>query len=158
VLILSEEEAANSCARGERLPRRSLPWINPCSYLASTRRFNTRNTAAIKEYRYEANEIAGLSVDDFVVASVEISPRQTIPAIPSDKPLWIGEHIHRRSDGSEFPAAVTLSHIRDGSDNIVGLVIGIRNLTEETKGRRPSRTHGKAAAIGELVAGVAHEL
>jgi PAS domain S-box-containing protein len=91
------------------------------------------NTAAIKEYGYEANDIAGLSVDDFVVASVETSPRQTIPAIPSDKPLWIGEHIHRRRDGTEFPAAVTLSHIRDGSDNIVGLVIGIRNLTEERK-------------------------
>jgi PAS domain S-box-containing protein len=116
------------------------------------------NAAAIKEYRYDANDIAGLSVDDFVVASAEIAPRQTIPAIPSDKPLWIGEHIHRRRDGTEFPAAVTLSHIRDGSDNIVGLVIGIRNLTEERKVADHLGRTEKLAAIGELVAGVAHEL
>jgi PAS domain S-box-containing protein len=116
------------------------------------------NTAAIKEYRYEPNEIAGLSVDDFVVSSVENPPRQTIPAIPSDKPLWIGEHIHRRKDGTEFPAAVTLSHIRDGSGNIVGLVIGIRNLTEERKVADHLGRTEKLAAIGELVAGVAHEL
>jgi PAS domain S-box-containing protein len=116
------------------------------------------NTAAIREYRYNANEIAGLSVDDFVVASAQPSPRQTIPAIPQDVQLWTGEHVHRRKDGTEFPAAVTLSHIRDGSDNIVGLVIGIRNLTEERKVADHLWRTEKLAAIGELVAGVAHEL
>jgi signal transduction histidine kinase len=53
---------------------------------------------------------------------------------------------------------VTLSHIRDGSDNIVGLVIGIRNLTEERKVADHLGRTEKLAAIGELVAGVAHEL
>ena len=157
VLILSEEEQRTH-ARERTLAAALATMDQPVLILGVDAKVQYANTAAIKEYGYEANDIAGLSVDDFVVASVETSPRQTIPAIPSDKPLWIGEHIHRRRDGTEFPAAVTLSHIRDGSDNIVGLVIGIRNLTEERKVADHLGRTEKLAAIGELVAGVAHEL
>jgi len=53
---------------------------------------------------------------------------------------------------------VTLSHIRDASDEIIGLVIGVRNLTEERKVADHLGRTEKLAAIGELVAGVAHEL
>src|SRR6476661_3934766 len=72
--------------------------------------------------------------------------------------LLLSEDVHRRKDGSEFPAAVTLSHIRDASNNIIGLVIGVRNLTEERKVSDYLGRTEKLAAIGELVAGVAHEL
>jgi two-component system NtrC family sensor kinase len=157
VLILSEEEQRTH-ARERTLAAALATMDQPVLILGVDAKVQYANAAAIREYRYEANDIAGLSVDDFVVASAEVAPRQTIPAIPSDKPLWIGEHIHRRKDGTEFPAAVTLSHIRDGSDNIVGLVIGIRNLTEERKVADHLGRTEKLAAIGELVAGVAHEL
>jgi two-component system NtrC family sensor kinase len=157
VLILSEEEQRTH-ARERTLAAALATMDQPVLILGVDAKVQYGNAAAIKEYRYEANEITGLSVDDFVVASAEIPPRQTIPPIPSDKPLWIGEHIHRRKDGTEFPAAVTLSHIRDGRDNIVGLVIGIRNLTEERKVADHLGRTEKLAAIGELVAGVAHEL
>jgi two-component system NtrC family sensor kinase len=157
VLLLSEDEQRTH-ARERTLAAALATMDQPVLILGVDAKVQYANTAAIKEYRYEANEIAGLSVDDFVVASAEHSPRQTIPAIPQDMQLWTGEHIHRRKDGTEFPAAVTLSHIRDGSDNIVGLVIGIRNLTEERKVADHLGRTEKLAAIGELVAGVAHEL
>ncbi|HLA13817.1 MAG TPA: ATP-binding protein, partial [Gemmatimonadaceae bacterium] len=130
----------------------------PVLILGVDARVEYANAAAIREYGYDAAEIAGLSVDDFVVASARLARRETIPPIPEDKALWTGEHVHRRKDGSEFPAAVTLSHIRDGDNNVTGLVIGVRNLTEERKiAEHMSRTE-KLAAIGELMAGVAHEL
>jgi PAS domain S-box-containing protein len=156
VLVLSEDEQRTH-ARERTLAAALATMDQPVLILGVDAKVQYANSAAIREYRYEPHEIAGLSVDDFVVASAQLSP-QTIPAIPQDKPLWTGEHIHRRKDGTEFPAAVTLSHIRDGADNIVGLVIGVRNLTEERKVADHLGRTEKLAAIGELVAGVAHEL
>ena len=157
VLLLSEEEQRIH-ARERTLAAALATMDQPVLILGIDAKVQYANSAAIREYGYELVEITGLSVDDFVVASADLSRRQTIPAIPPEKALWIGEHVHRRKDGTEFPAAVTLSHIRDASDEIVGLVIGVRNLTEERKVADHLGRTEKLAAIGELVAGVAHEL
>ena len=157
VLLLSEEEQRIH-ARERTLAAALATMDQPVLILGIDAKVQYANSAAIREYGYELVEITGLSVDDFVVASADVSRRQTIPAIPPEKALWIGEHVHRRKDGTEFPAAVTLSHIRDASDEIVGLVIGVRNLTEERKVADHLGRTEKLAAIGELVAGVAHEL
>jgi len=157
VLLLSEDEQRTH-ARERTLAAALATMDQPVLILGVDAKVQYANSAAIKEYRYEPSEIAGLSVDDFVVASAELSRRQTIPPVPQDKALWIGEHVHRRKDGTEFPAAVTFSQIRDATDGIVGLVIGVRNLTEERKVADHLGRTEKLAAIGELVAGVAHEL
>jgi PAS domain S-box-containing protein len=155
VLRLSEDEQRMH-ARERTLAAALATMDQPVLILGIDARVQYANTAAIREYGYESSEIAGLSVDDFVVASAQVPT--TIPAIPQDQTLWTGEHTHRRKDGTEFPASVTLSHIRNGSDEIIGLVISIRNLTEERKVADHLGRTEKLAAIGELVAGVAHEL
>ena len=158
VLVLSEEEHRIH-ARERTLAAALATMDQPVLILGVDARVQYANRAAIREYGYESGDIAGLSVDDFVVASARLSRPPTIPPFPQDNALWIGEHVHRRKDGSEFPAAVTLSHIRDATDNnIIGLVIGVRNLTEERKVADHLGRTEKLAAIGELVAGVAHEL
>jgi two-component system NtrC family sensor kinase len=155
VLRLSEDEQRLH-ARERTLAAALATMDQPVLILGVDARVQYANTAAIREYGYDASEITGLSVDDFVVASAQVP--MTIPAMPHDQTLWTGEHTHRRKDGTEFPASVTLSHIRNGSDDIIGLVISIRNLTEERKVADHLGRTEKLAAIGELVAGVAHEL
>ena len=157
VLLLSEDEQRTH-ARERTLAAALATMDQPVLILGVDAKVQYANSAAIKEYGYEAHEISGLSVDDFVVASSPTARRQTIPPIAQEMALWTGEHVHRRKDGSEFPAAVTLSHIRDASNNIIGLVIGVRNLTEERKVSDYLGRTEKLAAIGELVAGVAHAL
>lgn len=157
VLILSDEERRIH-ARERTLAAALATMDQPVLILGVDAKVQYANRAAIREYGYEPQEIAGLSVDDFVVASAPPSRPATIPPFLQDDALWVGEHVHRRKDGTEFPAAVTLSHIRDGSDSVVGLVIGVRNLTEERKVADHLGRTEKLAAIGELVAGVAHEL
>jgi PAS domain S-box-containing protein len=155
VLRLSEDEQRMH-ARERTLAAALATMDQPVIILGVDAKVQYANAAAIREYGYDSSEITGLSVDDLVVASAQIPI--TIPAIPQDQTLWTGEHTHRRKDGTEFPASVTLSHIRDGTDEIIGLVISIRNLTEERKVADHLGRTEKLAAIGELVAGVAHEL
>ena len=157
VLLLGEDE--QRLHSRERMVAAALATMDqPVLIVGVDSRVQYANRAALREYGYDTAELPDLSVDDFVVASAQLSRRQTIPDPPGDKALWTGEHVHRRKDGSEFPAAVTLSHIRDGTDSIIGLVIGVRNLTEERKVAEHLGRTEKLAAIGELVAGVAHEL
>ena len=157
VLLLGEDEQRIHAR--ERMVAAALATMDqPVLIVGVDSRVQYANRAALREYGYEPSELPHLTVDDFVVASAQLSRRQTIPAPPDDKALWTGEHVHRRKDGSEFPAAVTLSHIRDGNDSIIGLVIGVRNLTEERRVAEHLGRTEKLAAIGELVAGVAHEL
>ncbi|HEY3745864.1 MAG TPA: GAF domain-containing protein [Gemmatimonadaceae bacterium] len=157
LLLLSEEEQRTH-ARERVLAAALATMDQPVLILGIDAKVQYANTAAIKEYGYEPSEVVGLSVDDFVVASAQLSRRETIPVIPAEETLWTGEHVHRRKDGTEFPAAVTLSHILGPDKEIVGLVIGVRNLTEERKVADHLGRTEKLAAIGELVAGVAHEL
>ncbi len=117
---------------------------HPVFVLNPNAKIRYANPAAAREYGYTVEELTALPLDRLL-------------AVHSDG-IEGPDQVHRRRDGTEFPATATLSQIRDDAGAVVGQVVSVRNTTEERKLAEAMHQTEKLAALGELVAGVAHEL
>jgi PAS domain S-box-containing protein len=102
------------------------------------------NTRAEHLFGYAPDELSGQPVEALLPDHL----RAAYPAVPSTRPIAIGSELTgRRKDGSEFPAAVSLSSLeREGGPLVVAVV---RDVTREREIDRLK---------DEFVATVSHEL
>lgn len=78
--------------------------------------------------------------------------------ISSGLPIINKEMIFRSLSGNKFPAAVNVSEIITSEKNSVGIMYMIRDMTEVRRLQERIRKADRLAAIGQLAAGVAHEV
>jgi PAS domain S-box-containing protein len=81
-----------------------------------------------------------------------------IPRATADNPVLKYERLLRRKDGVLVPAQLTKALIRDPDGAPAAEVVLIADLSERRAFERQLIQSGKLASIGELAAGVAHEI
>jgi PAS domain S-box-containing protein len=72
--------------------------------------------------------------------------------------VWRGNYEHVRRDGTTLPVSGTLVPLRSPSGKVTHYVGVARDVTDELKVREQMIHTERLSAVGELVAGVAHEL
>jgi PAS domain S-box-containing protein len=71
---------------------------------------------------------------------------------------WRGTVMRTRADGSTFPVSATVVALRDGRGKATHFVSVERDISEERRLREQLIHSERLSAVGQLVAGVAHEL
>ncbi len=72
--------------------------------------------------------------------------------------VWTGHFTNRRKDGRLFEEDATISPVRDESGQITNFVAVKRDVTERLAMETQLRTAQKLESIGQLAAGIAHEI
>ena len=119
--------------------------------------FEHANDAFVRALGYSRHELANLTVRDLMAQGFGAVPAQ-ITQTTRERGIWRGTVIRRRRDGSTFPAACTVVGLRDPAGSITHYVGVERDTTDELKLRDQLVHSERLSAIGELVAGVAHEI
>ena len=115
------------------------------------------NDAFVRALGYSRQELSRLGFADLVEQGFG-SLGQHIRAEIRERGIWRGTLARHRRDGSTFPAACAVVALRDGAGEITHFVATERDISQELKLRDQLVHSERLSAIGELVAGVAHEI
>jgi PAS domain S-box-containing protein len=115
------------------------------------------NDAAVAALGYSREELARLHGPDLTAEEGQAAGREADRALQANQ-TWRGTLIRRRKDGSTFPASCTIGALRDDARRVTHFVAVERDVTEELRVRDKLISTERLAAVGEVVAGVAHEI
>jgi PAS domain S-box-containing protein len=154
-LLLDDEERL--AREREHLLATALTTIDHPIFILDRMGVRYANPAAAREYGWTQAELMEMNFDR-LVASVDARPERRVNAAFVESGVSLAEHVHRRRDGSEFPAAVTVSPLASHDGERIGQVVSVRNVSTDRRMAEQLRTTEKMVALGELVGGVAHEI
>jgi len=113
------------------------------------------NAPAAGMFGYLSEETVGQRIEFLIRFPTSINDRDVgiflREAVSSGRPLR-----GLRNNGDSFPVALSLSEMRLGDKRL--FIVMVRDITEEELRRNEALRAGQLAAIGELAAGVAHEI
>jgi PAS domain S-box-containing protein len=119
--------------------------------------FEHANDACVHALGYSRDELRRMSLPGLLERGFE-GTVDHIGSYVRTHGIWRGTMIHRRKDGSTFPASSTVVALRNGDGRVTHFVGVQRDITEELKLRDQLVHSERLSAAGELVAGVAHEI
>jgi PAS domain S-box-containing protein len=119
--------------------------------------FEHANDACIHALGYTRDELTSKMLPDLLERGFERMVDHVGTEV-RQKGIWRGTLVHRRKDGSTFPASSTVVALRNRDGRVTHFVGVERDITDELKVRDQLVHSERLSAIGELVAGVAHEI
>lgn len=112
------------------------------------------NLLALELLGLDENKVRGLSfqsIVDFSVTGISKTITQGIPVLDQ-------EIVYQKPSGGTMPLSLSVTPIMGDNNTLTGAVILLRDLREIKQLEAIVRRSEKLAAIGELAAGVAHEI
>jgi len=119
--------------------------------------FEHANDAFVRAVGYSRPELSTLTFADLMERGFGVLGDH-IGSEVRERGIWRGTLLRRRRDGSTFPASCTVVGLKDPGGAIAHFVGVERDITDELKLRDQLVHSERLSAIGELVAGVAHEI
>jgi two-component system NtrC family sensor kinase len=119
--------------------------------------FEHANDACVHALGYTRDELTAKNLADLLERGFERMVDHVGTEV-RQKGIWRGTLVHRRKDGATFPASSTVVALRNRDGHVTHFVGVERDITDELKVRDQLVHSERLSAIGELVAGVAHEI
>ncbi|MEQ1689812.1 MAG: GAF domain-containing protein [Gemmatimonas sp.] len=154
-LLLDEDEHLGR--EREHLLASALTTIDHPIFILDSGGVRYANPAAAREYGWSQIELMEMQFGQLVAEGIPHHTRRITDGNNSAEP-GLREAVHRRRDGTEFPALVTFSPLLAQEGDTLGQVVSVRNCTADRLLEQQLRDTEKMIALGGLVAGVAHEI
>jgi len=154
-LLLDEEERL--AREREHLLATALTTINHPIFILDRLGVRYANPAAAREYGYTQQELMDMRFEQLVAGNEQREGVDTDTGVV-EQGVRLSHDVHRRHDDSEFPAVVTVSPLLGHDGDVLGQVVSVRNVSQDRRLEEQLRHTEKMVALGELVAGVAHEI
>ena len=116
------------------------------------------NPAFQKMFNISTQEVVGRDISSFNSLDQDAQDWEQILQIPRSGSVWRGNISLRRGNGKVLDVEITVSPVRDLENEISSLVYLMRDITQERLVEIQHRQSQKLEAIGQLAAGIAHEI
>ncbi|MCI0546186.1 MAG: ATP-binding protein [Candidatus Rokubacteria bacterium] len=155
----SLRESEEEVRRGERLLASVVQSVDDCIFTADVAgRVVTMNSAGQRLLGHAERDLGRLGYADLLPPEER---RRVIPALARAVEAgrgWSGQVAARAVSGDIFPAHLAVRSIFDSRGQRMGTVGVLRDLTEQVETQRRLIQREKLASVGEMAAGVAHEI